>query len=118
MGRQARTYGDPETAILFVEWQSNPHFNGAFKLSQPGQDQYVHDMFFDFQKALDAGADTGCYIAGDCVAWTSGWVEGALQTGLNAAAGVIKSLRGTLNGDASGRSTLDIKSDRFNYSGA
>ena len=58
-------YGDPETAILFVEWQSNPHFNGAFKLSQPGQDQYVHDMFFDFQKALDAMADTGFYSAGD-----------------------------------------------------
>lgn len=111
-------YGDPETAILFVEWQSNPHFNGAFKLSQPGQDQYVHDMFFDFQKALDAGADTGFYIAGDCAAWTSGWVEGALQTGLNAAAGVIKSLHGTLNGDTNGRSPLDIKADRFNYSGA
>ena len=77
-------------------------------------------LFFDFQKSLDKGNDTGFYIAGDCVAWTwtSGWVEGALQTALNAAAGVIKSLQGTLNGDANGRSPFDIKADRFNYHGA
>ncbi|MES2295769.1 MAG: FAD-dependent oxidoreductase [Pseudomonadota bacterium] len=110
-------YGDPESSILFVEWQSNPHFNGAFKLSQPGQDPYVQSMFYDFQKAGDGARDTGLYLAGDCIAWTSGWVEGALQTGLNAAAGVLKSLGGTLNGDAKGHTPLNIDAARFDYFG-
>ncbi len=64
-----------------------PHFAGAFKLSQPGQDEYVLQMFFDYQKCKNTTRDTGVYIAGDCISWTSGWVEGALTTGLNAAAG-------------------------------
>lgn len=109
-------YGDPETAIQFVEWQSGPYFNGAFKLSQPGQDPYVHAMFYDFQKAGKC-RDTGLYLAGDCIAWTSGWVEGALQTGLNAAAGVIKSLNGKVYGDANDKTPLSIDSTRFDYSG-
>jgi hypothetical protein len=53
-------------------------------------------MFFDYQKARTVN-DTGAYIAGDCIAWNSGWVEGGLQTALNAAAGVIYSLGGTVN---------------------
>jgi len=85
--------------VIFEEWQSDPYFGGAFKLSEPGQDQYVATMFWDFQKANYIGgspnpADTGVYIAGDCIAWTSGWTEGALTTALNAAAAVITSLGG------------------------
>lgn len=112
--------GDPENDIVFVEWQSNPHYNGAFKLSLPGQDRYVQQMFFDYQKGRRQDpdrqnpADTGCYLAGDCVSWTSGWMEGALQTGLNAAAGVIASLGGTVNGDDAQRSPLTIE-NRFAY---
>jgi len=112
-----RPYGDPERDILFVEWQSNPHFNGAFKLTEPGQDEYIRTMFYDFQKAGDPARDTGLYLAGDCIAWTSGWVEGALQTALNACAGVVRSLGGTLNGDAAGRTPLDLDADRFDYFG-
>src|SRR5205807_8744391 len=110
-------YGNRETSIQFVEWQSNPHFNGGFKLSQPGQDPYVQSMFYDFQKARHTDKDNGLYLAGDCIAWTSGWVEGALQTGLNAAAGVMHSLGGTLNGDSQNRTPLTIKADRFDYFG-
>lgn len=116
--KHLQPYGDPETSIVFVEWQSNPHFNGAYKLSEPGQDPYVQDMFYDFQKASDKERDDGLYIAGDCIAWTSGWVEGALQTGLNAAAGVVSSLGGQLHGDANDKTPLDIKPNRFDYFGA
>ncbi|MDF2973724.1 MAG: Tryptophan 2-monooxygenase [Microvirga sp.] len=108
--------GDFQNNVVFEEWQSRPYFAGAFKLSQPGQDKYVQTMFFD-QKSLTGGLpdDTGVYIAGDCVSWTSGWVEGALTTGLNAAAGVIQSLGGTLNPDASGRTPLTINANRYRY---
>ena len=90
------------------------HFGGAFKLSQPGQDRYVQTMFFDYQKC-QTPADTGVYIAGDCISWTSGWVEGALTTGLNAAAGVIHSLGGTLNPDQNGNTPLTIQANRYTY---
>jgi tryptophan 2-monooxygenase len=70
-------------------------------------------MFFDYQKAM--GNDTGLYLAGDCISWTSGWVEGALTPALNAAAGVIVSLGGTLNGDASGNTPMTIAASRYNY---
>jgi tryptophan 2-monooxygenase len=100
--------------VKFEEWQSNPYFGGAFKLSEPGQDVYVQQMFFDYQKCLHL-ADTGVYLAGDCIAWTSGWVEGGLQTALNAACGVIKSAGGTVNTDAQGRSPLTIVPNRYNY---
>jgi len=106
--------GDYANNVVFEEWQSSPYFAGAFKLSQPGQDKYVQQMFFDYQKC-GTTHDTGVYIAGDCVSWTSGWVEGALTTGLNAAAGVFKSLRGTLNPDANGQTPLKIDAKRYTY---
>jgi tryptophan 2-monooxygenase len=107
---------DYKNNVIFQEWQSSLFFSGAFKLSQPGQDPYVQDMFFDYQKA-GTGNDTGVYLAGDCIAWTSGWVEGALTTALNAAAGVIVSLGGTLNPDQNGNTPMSINSKRYNYFG-
>ncbi len=108
--------GDYTDNVIFEEWQSSPYFGGAFKLSEPGQDQYTQTMFFDYQKAGSTG-DTGVYIAGDCLSWTSGWVEGGLTTGLNAAAGVIASLGGTLNTDANGKTPMAINANRYTYWG-
>jgi tryptophan 2-monooxygenase len=100
--------------IRMEEWQSDPRFGGAFKLSQPGQDPYVQKMFFDYQKAGQDN-DTGVYLAGDCLAWNSGWVEGGLQTALNAAAGVIVSLSGSLNPDKNKKTPLKINPDTYTY---
>jgi tryptophan 2-monooxygenase len=82
--------------VHMLEWQSEPYFNGAFKLSQPGQDTYVQSMYWDYQRA-GTSSDTGVYIAGDCCAWTSGWIEGALQTSLNAACAVLASSGGVVH---------------------
>jgi tryptophan 2-monooxygenase len=106
--------GDYANNVIFEEWQSSPYFGGAFKLSQPGQDQYTQKMFFDYQKAGGAN-DTGVYLAGDCIAWTSGWVEGALTAGLNAAAAVVVSLGGAINTDANGKTPMTIQSNRYTY---
>jgi len=105
---------DYKNNVIFEEWQSSPYFAGAFKLSQPGQDPYVQTMFFDYQKAGGSN-DTGLYLAGDCISWTSGWVEGALTPALNAAAGVIVSLGGTMNSDAGGHNPMTIVANRYNY---
>ena len=107
--------GSYENNVVYEEWQSSPYFAGAFKLSEPGQDPYVQAMFFDYQKCTNPEADTGVYIAGDCIHWNSGWVEGGLTTGLNAAAGVIASLGGTLNANASNATPLSILATRFKY---
>jgi tryptophan 2-monooxygenase len=103
--------------VQYEEWQSKALFGGAFKLTQPGEDVYVQTMFFDYQKCTNKQTDTGLYIAGDCIAWTSGWVEGALQTALNAACGVIVSAGGKVNGDANNRNPLSIIPNRYDYSG-
>lgn len=78
-----------------IDWQDMPYFFGAFKLNRPGDDPYVRAMFYDFQKATTV-SDTGVYIAGDSVGFLGGWVENALQTGLNAAVGVAASLGATI----------------------
>jgi hypothetical protein len=56
----------------------------------------VQSMYWDYQRA-GTSSDTGVYIAGDCCAWTSGWIEGALQTSLNAACAVLASSGGVVH---------------------
>jgi tryptophan 2-monooxygenase len=104
-----------DESVFYANWQSAPYFGGAFKLSQPGQDPYVQTMFYDYQKCLAPNRDTGVYLAGDCLAWNSGWIEGGLQTALNAVAGVIISTGGTLNPDANGLTPLSINPAAFSY---
>jgi tryptophan 2-monooxygenase len=91
---------DPSTAQL-IDWQREPYFYGAFKLNQPGQDPYIQTLFYDFQKAGTEN-DTFVYLAGDSIGFLGGWVENALQTGVNAAAAVAVSLGGTLTNAADG----------------
>ena len=33
---------------------------------------------------------SGVFLAGDSVGWCGGWIEGALQTGMNAAAAIVQ----------------------------
>ena len=39
--------------------------------------------------------ERGIFMAGDGVSWTPAWVEGAVQTSLNAVAGIVRHLGGT-----------------------
>ena len=71
--------------LKMIDWQSEQDFFGAFTLARPGQDQYVETMFRDFIRTQGTGP---LWIAGDCLSWAGGWVEGALHTGLNAAAAI------------------------------
>lgn len=80
--------------ILMVDWQNTPFQNGAFKLNYPGQEPYCRDAYFQFQTANYPRLDTGVYLAGDAVSWSGGWIEGALQTGINAATAVLKRFGG------------------------
>jgi tryptophan 2-monooxygenase len=83
-----------DNQILNVDWQLVPYYYGAFKLNLPGQEANVQSVYYQFLSAL-GDSDTGLYLAGDGVSWSGGWTEGALQTGLNAAAAVGLRVGGT-----------------------
>ena len=82
--------GDPIT----VSWESDPHFLGAFKGALPGHYRYNHRMYCHFRQEKMPPAEQGIFMAGDDVSWTPGWVEGAVQTGLNAVWGIMHHLGG------------------------
>ena len=74
---------------IFVDWQSQQDFFGAFKLNYPGSEAWCQAAYYQFQTA-GTPQDTGIYLAGDGVSWSGGWTEGALQTALNAASAVAR----------------------------
>lgn len=82
--------GDPIT----VSWESDPNFLGAFKGALPGHYRYNHRMFGHFRQEKLPAMERGVFLAGDDVSWTPAWVEGAVQTALNAVWGVMVHLGG------------------------
>ena len=76
--------GDPIT----VSWESDPNFLGAFKGALPGHYRYNHRMYGHFVQKAMPPEQRGIFLAGDDVSWTPAWVEGAVQTALNAVWGV------------------------------
>ncbi len=87
-------YDDYETYVTEIEWMHEADSRGAFKLPLPGHDTYVSYIFTDFQKA-GTDMDSGLYIAGDGISFYGGWIEGALQSALNAACAVLKRFEAT-----------------------
>ena len=83
--------GDPIT----VSWEQDPNFLGAFKGALPGHYRYNRRMFCHFMQDQMPKPERGIFMAGDGVSWTPGWVEGAVQTSLNAVWGIVNHLGGT-----------------------
>ncbi len=82
--------GDPIT----VSWESDPNFLGAFKGALPGHYRYNHRMYCQFMQSGLPPAERGIFLAGDDISWTPGWVEGAVQTSLNAVWGIMNHFGG------------------------
>jgi len=82
--------GDPIT----VSWEADRHFLGAFKGALPGHYRYNQRMYAHFMQDQIPQAQRGIFIAGDDVSWTPAWVEGAVQTSLNAVWGIMHHLGG------------------------
>lgn len=90
--------GDP----ISVSWEADPHFLGAFKGALPGHYRYNHRMYSHFMQDGFAAAERGIFLAGDDVSFTPAWVEGAVQTSLNAVWGIVKHLGGRTHADNPG----------------
>jgi len=83
--------GDPIT----VSWEADPHFLGAFKGALPGHYRYNQRMYAHFMQDAMPAAQRGIFIAGDDVSFTPAWVEGAVQTSLNAVWGIVHHFGGS-----------------------
>jgi tryptophan 2-monooxygenase len=95
---RAHIIGDPIT----VSWEADPNFLGAFKGALPGHYRYNHRMYGHFMQADLPPEQRGLFLAGDDVSWTPAWVEGAVQTALNAVWGVMAHLGGRSPGENPG----------------
>ena len=94
--------GDP----ICVSWEADPHFLGAFKGALPGHYRYNQRMFAHFMQDHFPEQQRGIFIAGDDVSWTPAWVEGAVQTSLNAVWGIVNHLGGKTHADNPGPGDL------------
>jgi len=90
--------GDPIT----VSWEADRHFLGAFKGALPGHYRYNQRMYAHFMQDGMPPEQQGIFIAGDDVSWTPAWVEGAVQTSLNAVWGIMHHLGGRTHRDNPG----------------
>jgi lysine 2-monooxygenase len=90
--------GEPIT----VSWEADPYFLGAFKGALPGHYRYNHRMYGHFMQDALPAAERGIFIAGDDVSWTPAWVEGAVQTSLNAVWGILHQFGGRTHADQPG----------------
>ena len=61
----------------------------------PGHYRYNHRMFGHFMQDNLSAQERSIFMAGDGVSWIPAWVEGAVQTSLNAVAGIVRHLSGT-----------------------
>ena len=82
--------GNPIT----VSWESDENFLGAFKGALPGHYRYNHRMYGHFVQNDMPAEQRGLFLAGDGISWTPAWVEGAVQTALNAVWGVMNHMGG------------------------
>ncbi len=79
---------------ICVSWESDENFLGAFKGALPGHYRYNHRMYGHFMQGDMPAEQRGIFMAGDGISWTPAWVEGAVQTALNAVWGVMTHLGG------------------------
>jgi lysine 2-monooxygenase len=94
----AHIIGDPIT----VSWEADRHFLGAFKGALPGHYRYNQRMYAHFMQDDLPPEQRGIFLAGDDVSWTPAWVEGAVQTSLNAVWGVMHHFGGHTPADNPG----------------
>lgn len=81
-------------APMCVSWEADENFLGAFKGALPGHYRYNHRIYGHFMQQDLPARQKGLFLAGDGVSWTPAWVEGAVQTALNAVWGILAHLGG------------------------
>ncbi len=87
---------DQAVESVSISWEEMKGYNGAFKLTRPGQYAYQQSLFHQ-PFTPSPQQHNGVYLSGDTTSWAGGWVEGAFRSGLDAAMAIIKKLGGKVN---------------------
>ncbi|NET07460.1 MAG: NAD(P)-binding protein [Symploca sp. SIO2B6] len=94
---------DQNDKLTSVVWQEEPMIFGAFKLDYPNQYYSTSQLVYQYQQAVTDVSTAGkrVYLAGNNCSFQGGWIEGAMQSGVNASAAVLKhmDLEGLLEPD-------------------
>ncbi|AME27144.1 hypothetical protein AXG89_27920 (plasmid) [Burkholderia sp. PAMC 26561] len=106
--------GDYENNVHIIDWDTEQGYYGAFKLNYANGDAQTQQLFFQFQGSRAPATDPFIYLAGDSCSFTGGWVEGALQTGINAVCATLRSVSGSLFGSSN---PLDNMNPKYFYGG-
>ena len=61
-------------------WHADPNAGGAFALFEPGQQTLLHDHIVSPEGRV--------FFAGEHASLAHAWIQGAIESGLNAAAGI------------------------------
>jgi tryptophan 2-monooxygenase len=80
-----------ETASIC--WEQKYGFNGGWRMANPGQADQVR-VLHEQCLGLSAERNNGLYLAGEAMSWygLSGWIDGALKTGAQAALSSVRRL--------------------------
>lgn len=84
---------DQAKEVKTIFWEQEKNYNGAFKLYYPGQHEDQNALFSQ-TRPQSIETHSGVFLSGESASWAGGWIEGALQSGLDAAMAVIKKLGG------------------------
>ncbi|MEW9555796.1 flavin monoamine oxidase family protein [Nonomuraea sp. NPDC050783] len=84
----------PDNSVT-ISWENEPNFRGLCKFNRPGQYDLQWNLFSHFMKDQIPGEPANnLFLAGDDISWSAGWVNHALQSGLNAAWAIAKRVFG------------------------
>ncbi|XVS62143.1 flavin monoamine oxidase family protein [Actinosynnema sp. CA-299493] len=95
-----------------ISWENERNFRGYCRFARPGEYTYQWDLFAHFLKdftgspAVPGEPASPLFLAGDDVAWSPGWLDHAMASGLNAAWGVLRCLGGDTTPDNPGPGDL------------
>jgi len=100
-GIELRSPDRQETNLQSIVWQQVPLMFGAFKLDYPEQFYYTTQMVYQYHYAncpqgerRRSGRSDRVFVANNNCSFQGGWIEGAMQSAVNASAAVLKSMAG------------------------
>lgn len=70
-----------------VQWQIEPMIFGGFKLAYPAQYRHTTRVVYQYQTP-----EQRVFLANNNCSYQDGWIEGAMQSGVNAAAAVLRGM--------------------------
>ncbi|NKC17064.1 MAG: NAD(P)-binding protein [Gammaproteobacteria bacterium] len=94
------TINNQEDHLVSVVWQQEPLIFGAFKLDYPNQYYYVSQLAYQYHYASQVEPEQSkrVYLAGNNISFQGGWIEGAMQSAVNAVSAVLLDM--STNGQA------------------